>query len=167
MFTRILVPTDFSAPSGAALGYARVLADRFGASLHVLHVFESPLVAAATSAEVFVGQSPGIEAELLANAEKRLNECVTPNERTRYAATTDIVMGKPARTIVDYATRGGMDLIVMGTHGRSGAAHLFMGSVAEQVVRAAPCAVLTVHRPSAEETPIPEPLIREGVRAGG
>ena len=67
-------------------------------------------------------------------------------DRARYHAHADAVLGLPAASIVDYAAATGTGLIVMGTHGRTGLAHLMMGSVAEQVVRTAPCPVLTVRQ---------------------
>ena len=77
------------------------------------------------------------------------------------AATTDIVFGTAARAIVTYAAERGMDLIIMGTHGRSGVAHLLMGSVAEKVMRAAPCPVLTVRETPIGRIRVPEPLEKE------
>jgi universal stress protein A len=167
MFSRILVPTDFSEPSDAALAYARVLAGKFGASLHVLHVFESPFVAAAVSPEVLIDDSPAVQARLLEEAKSRLQHRVTATDRTDHAATTEIVGGHSARTIVDYATDRKKDLIVMGTHGRSGVAHLLMGSVAEKVVRTAPCPVLTVRRAPAADVRVPDDLVGEWVQVGG
>jgi nucleotide-binding universal stress UspA family protein len=67
-------------------------------------------------------------------------------DRSRYNAHSDAVLGIPAEAIIDYAGATGTSLIVMGTHGRTGLAHLLMGSVAEQVVRTAPCPVLTVRQ---------------------
>jgi nucleotide-binding universal stress UspA family protein len=165
MFTRILVPTDFSEPSDAALDYARVLAGRFGASLHVLHVIETP--GAMMSPEVYIADSPEVQAQLFEHAKDRLQHRVTPNDRTRHGATTEIVSGPSARSIVNYATERGMDLIVMGTHGRTGVAHLLMGSVAEKVVRDAPCPVMTVRRAPAAKARVPEQLEKEWIRAGG
>jgi nucleotide-binding universal stress UspA family protein len=159
MFARILVPTDFSQPSDAALAYARALAARFGASLHVLHVFESPFTAGAVSPEVFVDDSPAVQAALFDEAKNRLQHRVTARDREHHAATTEIVAGRSAPAIVNYAAERKMDLIVMGTHGRSGIAHLLMGSVAEKVVRTAPCPVMTVRRAPAAGGQVPEPLM--------
>src|SRR5262245_10922053 len=158
MFTRILVPTDFSESSDAALAYARVLADKFGASLHVLHVFESPFLAGGVTPELFIDDSPAVQSELLETAKSKLHHRVTPGDRELYRATTESVSGHGARAIVDYATERKMDLVVMGTHGRSGVAHLLMGSVAEKVVRSAPCPVMTVRR-----TPLPNIRVQDGL----
>ena len=121
MFSRILVPTDFSEPSDAALDVARVLAGTFGASLHVLHVFESPFVAGAVSPEVFIDDSPAVQAQLLEEAKNRLQHRVTATDRAGMPPRRKSLTGPAAReSIVDYATERKMDLIVMGTHGRSG-----------------------------------------------
>ena len=145
MFTRILVPTDFSAPSDAALDYARGVATRFGASLHLLHVAEDPY-RALYSAEVFVPEMEGLRDEILGDATGRLNDRLSDTDRAALHATVDAIIGTPAGSIVEYAAGHEIDLIVMGTHGRGGMSHLLMGSVAERVVRTAPCPVLTVRQ---------------------
>ncbi len=165
MFTRILVPTDFSEPSDAALAYARVLAPKFGASLHVLHVIEIP--GAMMGPEVFIADVPGLQAQLCENAQNRLQEQVTPNDQTLHPATANVVFGTSARSILEYAGEKGIDLIVMGTHGRSGLSHLLMGSVAENVVRQAGCPVLTVRRAPVADVRVPEQLQRECIQTGG
>ncbi len=143
MFKRILVPTDFSAPSDAAWEYARAVAGRFGASLHLLHVADDPY-RAMYSAEVFVPEFEGLREEILDNALGRLKRMITPRDVSELHTTADAVVGTPAAAIVEYAAAADIDLIVMGTHGRGGVSHLLMGSVAERVVRTAPCPVLTV-----------------------
>lgn len=144
MFTRILVPTDFSEPSDAALEYARVLATRFGASLHLVHVLEHPVIGA-FGGEAYLGVSPALEATLRAEAEAAMATRLPDAERARLRATAEIVEGPAASTIVDYAEARQISLIVMGTHGRTGLAHALLGSVSEHVVRLAACPVLTVH----------------------
>jgi nucleotide-binding universal stress UspA family protein len=143
MFKRILVPTDFSPPSDAALEYARSVAGRYGASLHLLHVAEDPY-RAFYSAEVFVPEIEGLRDEILTDTTRRLKERLRPSDVTELRATSESIIGTPAGSIVEYAAGHDIDLIVMGTHGRGGMAHLLMGSVAERVVRTAPCPVLTV-----------------------
>ena len=145
MFTRILVPTDFSPPSDAALEYARAVAARFGASLHLLHVVDDPY-RAALAAEVYVPEVEGLRDELVGSGVARLREQLRTSDARDVGATTDAVIGTPAWTIVEYAGSHDIDLIIMGTHGRGGMSHLFMGSVAERVVRTAPCPVLTVRQ---------------------
>ena len=145
MFTRILVPVDFSAPSDAALEYARIVAGRFGASLHLLHIAEDPY-RALYSAEVFVPEVEGLRDQVLDDAIGRLKDRLTSEDRTMLAASADAIIGTPAASIVEYADGHDIDLIVMGTHGRGGMSHVFMGSVAERVVRTASCPVLTVRQ---------------------
>jgi nucleotide-binding universal stress UspA family protein len=166
MFTRILVPTDFSEPSEAALDYAREMADKFGASLHVLYVFDAPFTAGPVSPEVFIADSPAAQAQLFEQARARLQHRVRPSDRVRYRATTEIVTGTSAESIVTYSRERGIDLIVMGTHGRSGLSHLLMGSVSEKVLRTAPCPVMTVRRARAVRIPLPVFLVSETVPAG-
>lgn len=143
MFKRILVPMDFSAPSDAALDYARSVATRFDASLHLLHVAEDPYRALYT-AEVFVPEVEGLRDEILDDATGRLKDRLRASDVNELHATVDVAMGTPAGCIVEYAGAHEIDLIVMGTHGRGGMSHLLMGSVAERVVRTAPCPVMTI-----------------------
>ena len=141
--TRILATTDFSPPSDRALEYAHLIASRCGASLHLLHVMEDLVDATSFGSEVFVPDSPEVRAARLKEAQDQLAHRVRPDDREQPRATTEVIEGSAARTIPRYAADNGFDLIVMGTHGRMGIAHLMMGSVAEQVVRAAPCPVLS------------------------
>jgi len=157
MFSRILVPLDFSAPSDAALEYARTVATRFGASLQLLHVAEDPY-RSPYSAEVYVPEVEGLRDEILADVTGRLKDRLRSSDIRDLGATANAVVGTPASSIVEYAGAHDIDLIVMGTHGRGGMSHLLMGSVAERVVRTAPCPVLTVRqsrttKPAAEARP--------------
>jgi len=133
MFTRILVPTDFSASSAAALDYARMLAAQFGASLHLLHVLENGFLLPT------VADPQTVETGTL----RQLRELLTTEDLKRGAVSVVLRSDAVADEIVTYARSNGIDLIVMGTHGRGGLAHLLKGSVAERVVRTAPCMVLT------------------------
>jgi nucleotide-binding universal stress UspA family protein len=139
----ILVATDFSAPSGVALAYGRDLARTYHAKLHVMHVVEDVLLR--YSPEVgFVGGD--LQRDLDAVATRELNKFVTEEDRQDLSAMAVIEHGiNPAETIVKYAKEHAIDLIVTGTHGRGAVKHFFMGSVAERVVRTAPCPALTVH----------------------
>jgi nucleotide-binding universal stress UspA family protein len=137
----ILVATDFGEASDAALTYGRALARTFGARLHVLHVVENyflrPIVA-----------DPYV---VRAAAAKQLNERVTDDDRLKLHARAVLeTSDAPAAAIAVYAKSADIDLIVMGTHGRSAVEQLLMGSVAERVVRTAPCPVLTVRHPERE-----------------
>ena len=155
-FKRILVPTDFSAPSDAALDYARAVALRFGASIHLLHVLEDPPLGGPLGSEVFVAESSEARTSRFKDARDRLSHRVTPHERHKHRLTTEILLGSVAPTIVDYAADNGFDLIVMGTQGRTGIARVMTGSVTERVVRTAVCPVMTTHavRPCME-MPLP------------
>ena len=144
MFGHILVPTDFSEASDAALDYARVLAQKFGATMQLLHVIELAHASGAFSGEMFIAETPNMYDLLMQEARSNLAHRVRPADLARHGTTTEVVTGNSAGVIVQYAADKNIDLIVMGTHGRTGLAHLFMGSVAEHVVRTAPCPVLTV-----------------------
>lgn len=141
---RILVPTDFSAPSDAALGCGRELAAGFGASVRLIHIIDELAGAASAGMDFGVAESPDARSARLADARERLAHRTATHDAGSASATTEVIVGRSAETIVRYATDGGFDLIVMGTHGRNGVAHLLMGSVAEHVIRAAPCPVMTV-----------------------
>jgi universal stress protein A len=145
MYARILVPTDFSEPSEAALAHAKGLASQFGASLHLIHVVDDPALTGLFGLETIVPDpdevSPGATEELAA----QLTAELAPVERARFRATAEVLRGPVAATIVKTAAELGVSLIVMGTHGRTGVTHAIVGSVAEKVVRQAACPVLTVH----------------------
>lgn len=138
VITKILVPTDFSQPSDRALDYARDLAHQFHASLHLLHVVNRPLLAEGLAAEASLSDRTAMGSDMAEDAQRRLRK------QAPEAASADVVFGYAARSIVEHASRLGVDLIVMGSHGRTGIAHVLLGSVAEAIVRTAPCPVLTV-----------------------
>jgi nucleotide-binding universal stress UspA family protein len=145
----VLVATDFGDASVAALAYGREFARTFGAKLHVLHVIENPIVYA--GAEVAGVDFARVQAELEAAAQATLDRVVTAEDREQLRAVTTIRTGKtPAYEIVSHAKLADIDVIIMGTHGRSFMSHLLMGSVAEKVVRMASCPVLTVRHPEHE-----------------
>ena len=141
--SRILVPVDFSPHSEHALRYAAAFAGRLGALVEILHVVEEPVVAGAWSSEISVPDLTELRDRLLAEAERQLDQCRPMIEGSDVRTVTTVRMGQPGQTIAAYAQAGGIDLIVMGTHGR-GVSHLLMGSVTERVARYAPCPVLTV-----------------------
>jgi universal stress protein A len=142
-FNRILVPIDFGAASDTALARAKELAACLGARIRLLHVVEDSRAVAHWTPEVYVGVSPGLAASLMADAETRLKTLVTTEECERFGIVFEVRVGNAPDAIESVARSEGIDLIVMGTHGRRGLAHMFLGSVAERVVRTAPCAVLT------------------------
>jgi universal stress protein A len=143
------VATDFSEAADAALDYARSLAGRFDASLHVIHVVEPSSAVSMMSNEVFISETPGIYDLLMQEALAKLAARVLPSDRERYHATSEVITGQAAASIIGVAVDIEADLIVVGTHGRTGLAHLIMGSVAESVVRHALCPVLTVRQAAA------------------
>jgi nucleotide-binding universal stress UspA family protein len=146
---QILVPTDFSEPSEKAVRYAKALAQAFGgATLHLLHVVETAFVHGWTS-EGYVGALPELRERLEREARDALAKCATDAELPAGVRLVTRV-GHPVAEILRYARQEAVDLVVMGTHGRSGIGHLLMGSVAERVVRAASCPVLTVRHPERE-----------------
>ena len=149
--TRILVPTDFSATADAALEYAYVLAEQFGASIELLHVLDDPFVADGMAAEAYISEAPALRSAMLHDAQEKLRHRAIREERRGTPVETEVLFGHGARTIAEYAAERGADLIVMGTHGRTGFAHLLLGSVAERLVRTAPCPVLTVRHPEARK----------------
>ncbi len=143
---KILCPVDCSEGSKAALDYAVFIAKHFSAEPHILHVWH---VTAHVRPDLSVwmeahGQQPiskVIEAEAKGETDAFLS---TLDPSTRALLKVHVLGGEPARTITEVAKRDGFDLIVMGTHGRSGVVPLAVGSVAERVVRHAHCPVLTV-----------------------
>jgi nucleotide-binding universal stress UspA family protein len=150
---RILVPVDFSVHSEKAFRFATTLANKFGARLSLIHVVEDPFVTGAWQSEAFAPHIPELLNELTKNAEARLHDLKKDLAAHGFVVETAVITGQPARAIVEHAETGHFDLIVMGTHGRTGLSHTLMGSVAERVVRKAPCAVLTVREtvPAAEK----------------
>jgi universal stress protein A len=141
---RVLVPVDFSGDSLNALAYARDLVKPFNAEVVVVHVIE-PIYYAAP-ADMYM-TSPNFAAlidEQQRAATQQLKRIATDLEKKGHRVRTVLKSGSPAQVIIDSAQRLGIDLIIMATHGHTGLAHLFMGSVAEKVVRTATCAVLTV-----------------------
>jgi universal stress protein A len=139
---RILVPFDFSEPSSRALDYAKAMPERFGATLDVLYVVPNPYLA--DPAGLSAPLPPDFLDNLIADAQKGLDDSVPSPDRERFKARAVVKVGDARSEILAYAEIEHIDLIVMGTHGRGGMAHLVLGSVAERVVRTAPCPVLTV-----------------------
>jgi nucleotide-binding universal stress UspA family protein len=141
---RILVPTDFSEPSAKALGYGKALARLFGADLHVLHVINARPFAGTPPAEGYIPELPEFMSQLETIARATMSRLVERAGPEDVTATTAIRWGRPHVEIGRYAREHDIALVVMGTHGRGVVGHLLMGSVAERVVRTAPCPVLTV-----------------------
>jgi nucleotide-binding universal stress UspA family protein len=155
---RILVATDFGEAAEVALNYGREFARMFGASLEVLHVGDN-VVARGLGADGFTVDYSDLQRDLETAARKRLDALLDEEDRTMLKAKPVLLISaSPALAIAQYAEESRADLIVMGTHGRGGVAHLLMGSVAERVVRIAPCPVMTVHHPEREFV-LPDALV--------
>jgi nucleotide-binding universal stress UspA family protein len=141
---RILLPIDDSPGTQAAVDVAVVLANALGASLTLVHVDELP------NAMVAIVPGASVDGDLATErkvAERRLTELISQLHATGFDKVTALHLAAPAvaPAIVDAARR--YDLIVMGTHARTGVSRLVLGSVAEQVLRHATCPVVTVHLP--------------------
>ena len=151
MFKKILCPVDFSQFTQEVVDYAVDLAKKYGAELHVMHVV--PNMTYFTPYESF------LTPENLVAVEKKIQDDVE-RDFAKLLKNTDIPTKTAIRTgvafveIIDYAKTESIDLIVMGTHGRSGIEHILIGNVAEKVVRKSPCPVMTI-RPKGKEFKMP------------
>jgi nucleotide-binding universal stress UspA family protein len=163
---RLLVATDFGDAADSALRYGRALARAFGAELHVVHVVDNVFARSA----IDFGSSaiaPQVQEDLERASRRQVEGLLGDDDRRDlHAVTTAVTSLDPAEAIVHYARAQAVDLIVLGTHGRGAVAHLFLGNVAERVVRTAPCPVLTVRYPEHEFVE-PETLVRAADAATG
>jgi len=144
---RILVPTDFSDPSKEALELAIAYAGRFGASLTLMHAHEMPTY---VFPDAVMPVTPQVVAQIAKTAREELERLAEGVRAAGVPCDTVVSIGPNDVEICNHAEQIGADLIIMGTHGRTGLRHALLGSVAEKVVRRAPCPVLTV-RPHATE----------------
>ena len=146
-FRKILCPTDFSGPSYKALRAANELALHFSTALVLVHVV--PLVIdIPTSADFYI---PSHVRTAQARAKKELQEVVEKRISEKVRIRTKVVIGEPGDEIVKTAADENADIIVIATHGLTGWRRLIFGSVAEKVVRLAPCPVLTIQSPPKED----------------
>jgi nucleotide-binding universal stress UspA family protein len=136
----ILVPTDFSANADRALDYAVALASKLGATVHVMSVIGPQFI----GSEYGFLMTTSMMAELVRREQDKLDQVVATRGKTASFSPAILETGDARLQIEQVAQRIGADLIVMGTHGRSGMRRLLMGSVAEAVTRIAPCPVLLV-----------------------
>ncbi len=143
---KILCPTDFSQFTDAALSYASSLAADTGAKLYIAHVDEYRDSSAALGEAALTTAAPWGVIDR-SEVRKQLDKVSPTSPRVDFEHR--YLEGGPVREIVDFAQREHIDLIVMGSHGRTGLSRLLMGSVAEGVARLAPCPVLIVKQPSA------------------
>lgn len=149
---KILLPTDFSDYSATATKYACELATKFDAELHLLHTLETHL--SSTPGFGMGVAIPSFVNESRTAAEKALASVLDPQWSAGRKVVQSVVVGPPQVEIIRYARQQEIDLIVLATHGRSGLAYVMIGSVAESVVRTAPCPVLTV-RPEGHQFVMP------------
>jgi nucleotide-binding universal stress UspA family protein len=141
---KILVPTDFSNYSEHAMQYALALSQKFDSELHLLNVLQD-LTGLSPEGGLLLS-SPSFVEEFRESAERALNKITdsAPVKTLEKPVVSKIREGQPFLEIIRYARDESVDLIVMGTHGRTGLSHVLLGSVAEKVVRKAGCPVLTV-----------------------
>lgn len=143
-FEHILCPTDFSEPAKKALEYACELAAQYGAELHLLHVLPDPVAALTAYGPVVSAIPADWEENMRTQVNQQLADILDKNWEQGKTVQRAVSEGVPFAEIIRYAKDHAIDLIVMGTHGRTGFNHFIMGSEAEKVVRQAPCPVLTI-----------------------
>jgi nucleotide-binding universal stress UspA family protein len=152
MLKNILVATDFSEGSEAAVVFARQLAHAFGSTLHVLHVAGN-IVAGAIGVEGYTTDFAALQREVEEAARRQIDALITDEDRQALSARAIVLTSSsPAQSIVSYAKDAHIDLVIVGTHGRGATSRLLPGSVAERVVRLASCPVLMVKHPAQEST---------------
>ena len=148
----ILIPTDFSAHSAKAADYGFALAEKFGAKVHVLHVQET--LPSQTPMFVMGLAIPSHSLESKESALAAISSFLKAGGRSADGVVCAAIDGVPFVEVIRYAKEHEIDLIVIGTHGRTGLTHVLMGSVAERVVRKSACPVLTV-RPEGHQFVMP------------
>ncbi|MCS6851906.1 MAG: universal stress protein [Gemmataceae bacterium] len=146
---RILVPTDFSKFSQRALAYAAAFAEKFGAEVYLLHVVQDLALFIPDMITVSPPLAPSVD-QLTAAARDAFQRLIEENRLDRLTLHCEVREGTPFYEIIRFAKEADIDLIIMGTHGHTGLAHVLLGSVTEKVVRKAPCPVLTVRDPEHE-----------------
>lgn len=143
----ILVPVDFSGYAEQALEYAIGLARKLSARLTLVHAISMvPIGVVDGGSTLPYSYIQDLEAEVQRTMETYLQRV----QQAGLEGTVLVLHGVPFQSIVDTARDHNVDLIVMGTHGRTGLAHMFLGSVAEKVVRLAPCPVLVTRGSAAQ-----------------
>lgn len=142
---KILAPTDFSRHAEAALRYASGLAERLGAELHLLHVLPDVVIPIGPDPMLVPSLPPEYYSETETRSRAALAQALDPAwGQPLSKVEVSVRWGDAVAGIVGYAADCSIDLIVIATHGRTGLSHVFLGSVAERIVREAPCPVLTI-----------------------
>ncbi len=145
----ILIPTDFSKQSLSALHYGIEFARKFGSKLHILHVVQDLNLVipemGMISPQTFFSIDPMLQA-----ASRSIADLLEPYKHYGLDIVTHCFEGSPLDEILTLASEESISLIILGTHGHTGLAHLFLGSLAETLVRKAPCPVLTLRTPELE-----------------
>ena len=142
----ILMPTDFSEYAEHAFTWALQMAADWQARLILFHA-AAPISPLAFPDSVYLPELRRLEADMLADAEKRMSEFVGKKGSSAVVVETRVVVGEPVYEICQAVEREQADLIIMGSHGRTGLSHVLLGSVAERVIRHASCPVLVARKP--------------------
>ncbi len=143
-FHKILCPVDFSTPGHAALTTAAALAQQFAAELWVIHVVMPVTSMPVPTVFPEAVNVPGVQLEMETAARQALDDTLANHVPAAVRAHSMVLEGDPADEIERFVPDHGIDLIVISTHGHSGLERLMFGSVAQRVIRAAPCAVLSI-----------------------
>jgi nucleotide-binding universal stress UspA family protein len=150
---RVLAPVDFSDCSERAIEYAQELCEKYNAELHLLHVLE---VQVTSTPQFTMGLAvPDLQEESSKLAQEELKAYPDKDWAAAHRVVRVTVPGSPFVEIVKYAREQQIDLMVLGTHGRTGLSHVFLGSVAENVIRQAPCPVLVVRKEGHQFVSVP------------
>jgi nucleotide-binding universal stress UspA family protein len=144
----ILAPTDFSKSAESALRYACSLAARLDATLHLLHVLSDAVIPVGPDPSLIAAVPPEYYSETEAQSRAALAAAIQPSWPQPPETRVEVRWGAAVDAVTSYASEHAIDLIVIATHGRTGLSHVLLGSVAEQIVRTAPCPVLTIRRPA-------------------
>lgn len=140
----ILAPTDFSHHAEAAVKSAFELAEQFDATVHLVHTLAEPVSAIAPEPMIVAAPPPEFYEESEKTCKEALQKVASQFGKPDTKVQTAALWGSPVDTVLEYAQREPIDLIVISTHGRTGLSHVLLGSVAESIVRNAPCPVLTL-----------------------
>lgn len=140
----ILAPTDFSRHAEGAVRYACGLAHRLGSALHLLHVLPDVIVPVGPDPALVASVPPEYYSETESQAREALARVIHADWDQPRSVENSVRWGDPVEEIVAFAKDEAVDLIVIATHGRTGLSHVLLGSVAERIIREAPCPVLTI-----------------------